>query len=110
MKRKLNIMNRIYDRKWEKKRNYILRFYNYRCQESKRYGTTEEATTVHHIYPVEFYPELKFVDWNLLPVTSKAHGTFHKRESHELTTKGLYWQKKRRREFRAWMKNKENEL
>ncbi|WP_088825704.1 HNH endonuclease [Listeria goaensis] len=85
--------------KWERKRNKILRRDEYLCQESKRYGRTESAEVIHHIYPVEEYPELAFEEWNLLPVTHRSHNSFHKRNSHELTDKGLYWQDKRRREF-----------
>ncbi len=85
--------------KWERKRERVFKRYNYLCQESRRYGRTEPAEVVHHIYTVEEYPELAFEDWNLLPVTHRAHNSMHKRNSHELTEKGLYWQEKCRREF-----------
>ncbi|MGK5510479.1 HNH endonuclease, partial [Brevibacillus formosus] len=45
-------------RRWKRKRATILRRDQYMCRESKRYGKTEPTTTVHHIYPLEFYPEL----------------------------------------------------
>ena len=54
------------DKKWQRKRLYILRRDGYKCQESKRYGQYSEATTVHHIYPLEDYPEIAFEDWNLI--------------------------------------------
>ena len=45
-------------KKWEKFRDKILRKYNYLCQESLRYGISEPAEMVHHIFPVSEYPEL----------------------------------------------------
>lgn len=66
------------------------------CQESKRYGKTEPATTVHHIYPLEFYPELAFVDWNLISLSDKQHNAMHDRVTHELTAVGLAWQERTR--------------
>ena len=58
---------KIYNSKaWKNKREYILRRDHYLCQESKRYGKHIEAETVHHIFPLEDYPELAFVNWNLI--------------------------------------------
>ena len=37
-------------KKWEKFRDRILRKYNYLCQESLRYGISEPAEMVHHIF------------------------------------------------------------
>lgn len=90
------------NKKWEKKRISMLNKFNYECQEAKRYGLSVLAETVHHIYPVEEYPELMYEDWNLLPVSNKNHNKMHKRKSHELTTLGKMWQKKRRRQFEQW--------
>ena len=70
------------------------------------YGPAKEAQTVHHIYPLELYPELALVNWNLLPVTFKAHNTFHNRIDNTITVKGKYWQKKRRKEFEVWQKQR----
>ena len=63
-------------KKWEKFRDKILRKYNYLCQESLRYGISEPAEMVHHIFPVSEYPELEFQEWNCLPLTNKRHNTF----------------------------------
>ena len=91
-------------KKWIRKKEYILSKYNYECQESKRYpkerGTTAEV--VHHIYQIEKYPELMFEDWNLLPLSTKKHNKMHKRKTHELTKLGMQWQRKRIREFERW--------
>lgn len=72
------------------------------CQESKRYGKTVSATTVHHIFPVEFYPELALTDWNLLSLSSDKHNAMHVRDSHELTELGKQWQERRKKEFKEW--------
>lgn len=72
------------------------------CQESKRYGKTVPATTVHHIYPLEYYPELACVDWNLISLSDKQHNAMHARVTRELTELGEQWQEKRRKEFEGW--------
>ncbi|MFD1899973.1 HNH endonuclease [Enterococcus termitis] len=87
-------------KRWIKKKNHILKKYEYTCQQTLRYGTTVDAETVHHIYPLELYPELSLVDWNLLPVTNEAHNTFHSRKDHSITAKGKYWQKKEGRSLK----------
>ncbi|MNB67219.1 hypothetical protein D3C81_683110 [compost metagenome] len=78
------------------------------CQESKRYGKTEAATTVHHIYQLEYWPELALMDWNLLSLSEKKHNAMHDRVTHELTELGLEWQRKRQREFEEWKKKMES--
>lgn len=89
-------------KKWRKKRAVMFRKYKYLCQETRRYGTDTDAEVLHHIYPKEEYPELAYEDWNLLPVTNKKHNTFHNREDNSITAKGMYWQRKREREFNAF--------
>ena len=93
-------------RKWKKKREHILRRDSYQCQESKRYGKYAEATTVHHIYPLEEYPELALMDWNLISMSAAQHDRMHDRKTGKVTAAGLYWQRKRRREFEAWKKSR----
>lgn len=92
------------DKKWQRKRLYILRRDGYKCQESKRYGQYSEATTVHHIYPLEDYPEISFEDWNLISMSGERHDTMHNRVTGKLTEKGMYWQNRRRKEFEEWKK------
>lgn len=97
-------MGKFYEsRKWKKKREHILRRDAYQCQESKRYGKYAEATTVHHIYPLEEYPELALVDWNLISMSTAQHDRMHDRKTDKVTSLGMYWQRKRRREFEAWV-------
>lgn len=90
-------------KRWQRKRERILRQHDYLCAESKRYGKTAGAEVVHHIYPLEQYPELAYEDWNLLPLTHKMHNTFHDRNNDSVIGKGLEWQEKRRKEFERYL-------
>lgn len=94
-------------KRWKRKRQYILTRDLYMCQENKRYGRTVEANTVHHIYPVEDYPELAFTDWNLISLSHSEHNKMHDRNTDKITSKGKYWQRQRRREFNKWRKGNE---
>ncbi|KXB66169.1 hypothetical protein HMPREF3181_00914 [Parvimonas sp. KA00067] len=73
---------------WIEKRKRILRRDGYMCMCCKRYGKTTQATTVHHIYPYELYPELKLNSFNLISLCEKCHNEMHNRKNHELTEKG----------------------
>lgn len=53
-----------------------------------RYGRTEEATIVHHIYPAEAYPEYAWQDWNLISVSMATHNKLENRTTGELTELG----------------------
>ena len=64
------------------------------CQESKRYGRVVPADMVHHIYPVEDYPELFLDPDNLISLSNREHNHMHDRLTGEITAKGLAWQKK----------------
>jgi 5-methylcytosine-specific restriction endonuclease McrA len=79
---------------WKRKRANILRRDGYMCRECKRYGKTTEATTVHHINPLENYPELKLVNENLLSLCGACHDKMHDRISNKLTTLGIEWVKR----------------
>ena len=76
-------------RRWTQKRQRILRLDGYRDRIAARYGKTVEANTVHHIYPVDEYPQYQWDDWNLISVSEATHNTLHNRETRELTTEGL---------------------
>ncbi|HEM4728320.1 TPA: HNH endonuclease [Streptococcus suis] len=84
---------------WEKFRSRTLKRDKYLCQESLRYGLEVQAEMVHHIYPVSEFPELEFVSWNVISLTNKVHGTFHDRKNDKVIGQGLYWQRKRKKEF-----------
>ena len=74
--------------RWERKRRYILARDGYQCQVSKRYGRLLQADTVHHIFPLEIFPEYKLSDWNLISVNHSIHDQLHDRTTHRLTEKG----------------------
>lgn len=93
-------------KRWLHKREIILKRDDYLCQESKRYGKNVQATTVHHIYPVELYPELAYVNWNLISLTEKKHNGMHDRTTHELTELGRQWKERRRYKFEQWQQER----
>lgn len=76
------------DNRWKRKREKILRRDGYLCQESKRYGKRVDANTVHHIYPMEDYPEYKWCDWNLISLSHDIHNKMHDRNTNKLTPLG----------------------
>ena len=76
-------------RRWERLRAQILRRDGYRCQVSKRYGKAVPADLVHHIYPVDEFPEYAFEPWNLISVSRAAHNKLHDRDSDKLTAEGV---------------------
>jgi 5-methylcytosine-specific restriction endonuclease McrA len=91
-------------KRWKRKREAVLRRDEYLCQQSKRYGKTEPATTVHHIYPLEYYPQLALESWNLISLSDKQHNAMHDRITHELTALGLAWQEKVLKDFEIFFK------
>ena len=81
------------NRRWQKLRALVLRRDKW-CREAARYGRREEATTVHHIWPAEDYPEFAYCLWNLLALSAKAHDAMHDRKTRKLTAAGLRWKNK----------------
>lgn len=88
-------------KKWKRKREVILRRDGYLCQESKRYGKNIPADMVHHIYPLEEYPELALTNWNLVSMCHHEHNKMHDRITNEITIKGKQWQRRFKKEFSA---------
>lgn len=66
----------------------------YMCQELKRFGKTESATLVHHIFPAKEYPELFYNPNNLISLSAKAHEKMHDRITDEITITGKRWQER----------------
>lgn len=89
-------------KRWKKLRQSVLRRDRYECQESRRYGRFDEATTVHHIYPVETHPEIAWERWNLVSLSSEAHNRMHERRTHRISETGKQWQDRRRPEYLDW--------
>lgn len=75
-------------KRWMAKRERVLRKAGYACQYYKRYGKRIDATMVHHIYPVDEYPEYQWCDWNLIALSNKAHEMMHDRRTGKLTAEG----------------------
>lgn len=75
-------------KKWLEKKSRILRRDGYMCQISKRYGKMIPAELVHHIFPLDEFPEYALEDWNLISVSWKVHNTLHDRQTDNLTEEG----------------------
>jgi len=64
-------------KQWEKKRKAVLRRDGYQCQRCRRYGKNTPAVTVHHIQPLDEYPELALDDKNLISLCNACHNKAH---------------------------------
>ena len=73
---------------WLRLRASVLREAGYRCQYAKRYGKRVQATTVHHIWPAEDFPEYALERWNLIALSTEAHNRMHDRATGRLTEEG----------------------
>lgn len=71
-------------KKWRRKTKIIKKRDGYLCVECKKYGRKRPAQTVHHIKHVDEYPELAFVDSNLVSLCNACHNKQH-------PEKGGYW-------------------
>ncbi|MEH7462762.1 HNH endonuclease [Bacillus thuringiensis] len=86
--------------RWKNKRLRILKCDLHQCQECKRYGRNEEATTVHHINPLRMYPEIRLESWNLVSLCGNCHEKMHDRQSDTLTDLGKQWQDRVKLKYR----------
>ena len=75
-------------RTWRKRSALIKRRDGYECQRCKRFGRHIAAEHVHHILPIEYYPEYRLEGWNLISLCKNCHNKMHDRDSHELTEEG----------------------
>ena len=80
--------------RWKRLRKRILNRDKHRCRENARYGRMVEATTVHHIWPAEQFPEYAWCEWNLIALSAAAHNAMHDRETGELTELGESWRRR----------------
>lgn len=74
---------------WRRVSAKAMRRDGYQCQLSRRYGKAVPAELVHHIYPVDEYPEYGYCLWNLISLSRAVHNTLHDRTTNQLTDKGL---------------------
>lgn len=79
------------DNRWKKKRENILRRDKYYCRNCKRLGIEKEADTVHHVKPVDHYPELYLDSKNLISLCGTCHNKMHNRNDGSLTALGWSW-------------------
>ena len=77
--------------RWKHLRAKALRRDGYLCQRAVRYGKRVPAEVVHHIYPVEEYPEYACCLWNLVSLSRAAHNALHQRSTGALTEEGKAW-------------------
>lgn len=80
--------------RWRRLRAAVLRRDGYLCREALRYGRRVEATTVHHVWPAEDYPEYAWSAWNLVSLSDDAHNAMHDRLTHRLTPLGESWRRR----------------
>ena len=76
------------NKRWQRLRTQVLREAGYRCEYAKRYGKRIQATTVHHIWPAEDFPEYALERWNLIALSTEAHNKMHDRATGRLTEEG----------------------
>lgn len=81
-------------RAWVRLSDRIMRRDGYMCQLSLRYGKRVPAEVVHHIYPVDEYPEYALCPWNLIALSRAEHNALHDRVSGALTAKGIALQRR----------------
>lgn len=79
------------NRRWQALRARALKRDGYKCREAARYGRQVQAEVVHHIWPVEDYPEYAYCLWNLISLSASAHDAMHDRKTRKLTALGLAW-------------------
>ena len=76
-------------KRWRDLAARAMRRDGYKCQLSKRYGKQVPAEMVHHIYPVDEYPEYAYCLWNLISLSNAMHNTLHDRNTDKLTENGV---------------------
>ena len=75
--------------RWKRLARAVMRRAGYVCQLSKRYGKSVPAEVVHHIFPVDEYPEYAYELWNLIALSRAAHNRLHDRNTDALTAEGV---------------------
>ena len=76
-------------KRWEHKRELILKRDGYRCQISASLGKNIQANTVHHIFPLDELPEYAWESWNLISVSNEMHERLHDRTNGTLNAEGI---------------------
>ena len=85
-----NAENQFYkSNKWIALRNTALIRDKYMCQCCKANNKMINATCVHHVFPIESYPDYKYELWNLMSLCDKCHDEMHNHYTGELSKKGM---------------------
>lgn len=74
---------------WQSLRNRALIRDKYMCQCCKANNKMVNADCVHHIFPIERYPEYADKMWNLMSLCSKCHNEMHNHYTGELSKQGM---------------------
>lgn len=70
--------DKFYDSKaWREKQRRILRRDEYKDQLELRAGRHVPAEMVHHIFPLDRYPEYALESWNLISISEETHRELH---------------------------------
>ena len=81
-------------KRWRKKAKVIMHRDKHCCQYAATYGRCIPATCVHHIFPVDEYPQYAWCSWNLIALSNEAHNMMHDRKTGRLTALGKSLQRK----------------
>lgn len=84
---------------WQAKRKVILARDKYMCRNCKRYGKRRDATTVHHVTPIDINYKLRLHSGNLISLCNDCHEKMHNRMTGELTKIGKMWKERCDREM-----------
>lgn len=76
-------------RRWQHKREQIMRRDGYICRYESRFGRRVPAELVHHIFPREEFPQYAMASWNLISLCRASHNVMHDRDTRELTAEGI---------------------
>lgn len=94
------------EKRWMRLRKSILERDKYLDRYLYRYGKFKNADVVHHIFPVEDFPEYQYEPWNLISLARSTHNMMHDRDSDKLTDIGiellLYTARKQRINVPSW--------
>lgn len=82
-------------RRWLIKRQSVLARDRYQCRECSRFGRAANASVVHHVWPVDEWPQFVWSDWNLISLCRTCHNSMHDRDTGALTELGLCWRRRR---------------
>lgn len=89
-------------KRWKALSAKAMRRDGYKCQIAARYGRSVPAEVVHHIYPVDEYPEYAYCLWNLISLSRAAHNRVHDHNNAELTEQGLLLMRKAEKDRRLF--------